>query len=303
MFKNDISEYIFEKYKKEHNAIDWSDLEMALGQYTEKVAADQFRTLLFDISDNLKAYLKKEYSNFHEEAFDVEKFKSQLEDPIADHFVVSRRKILQNFQNHLSSKINIRIINFNYTNTIEDLLDFENMLTWQSKNEQTVELSTIIHIHHVLSDQNIVIGVNDVDQISNKDYHNNQDIRDVFVKPSANMILGSYVEWVSESIIADTDLFVLYGTSVGETDRFWWNKVASRLLKSENSARMIWFVHDKKKTLHADLLYPSVSRDVIPRFARIAGIPNISIETLQKRIFVTLSNKMFSFSPKNSSST
>lgn len=297
-FKSEISDYINNMCQKKGAAIDWSDLELALGQYSENVPEDQFRTLLLDIADNLKAYLKIEYSNIHKGAFDIERFKSYLENPIADHFVESRRKILQIFQDQQTSGIDIRIISFNYTNTIEDLLDFRGELSWQSKNDQKVELKDIIHIHHCLFDENILVGVNDVKQISNEDYHDNLDICDVFVKPSANRILGNYVEWVSESIIEDTDLFVLYGTSVGETDRFWWNKVANRLLKSEDSARMIWFVHNKNMTSHADLLYPSVSRDVIPRFARLAGVPNTSVETLEKRIFVTLSNKMFYFPQK-----
>lgn len=297
-FRSEISEYINNKCQKKGTAIDWSDLELALGRYSDNIPEDQFRTFLFDIVDNLKSYLKIEYSNFHKEDFDIEKFKSDLENPIADHFVVARRKILQTFQDQQTSGVDISIISFNYTNTIEDLLDFKGELSWQSKNEQKVELKDIIHIHHCLSDENILVGVNDIEQISNEDYHDNLDICDVFVKPSANRILGNYVERVCENIIADTDIFVLYGTSVGETDQFWWNKVANRLLKSENSARMIWFVHDNKMTSHADLLYPSVSRNVIPRFAKLAGIPNISIETLQKRIFVTLSNKMFSFSSK-----
>lgn len=294
-FKCEISEYVYKKCQKKNVAIDWGDLELALGQYSDNVPKGQFRTLLLDITDNLKAYLKIEYSNFHKDAFDIEKFKSNLENPIADHFVVSRRNIIQTFQDQHTSGIDIRIISFNYTNTIEDLLDFKGNLSWESKKGQHVELKEIKHIHHCLSDENILVGVNDVQQISNKVYHEDKDVCDIFLKPSANRILGNYVDWECQTIIENTDIFVLYGTSVGETDRTWWNLIANRLLKSENTARMIWFIHDQEKASHANLLYPSVSRDVIPRFGRIAGMPGLPIKTLEKRIFVTLSNKMFSF--------
>ena len=216
-------------------------------------------------------------------------------DPITDNFVVTRRRILQAFQERLTSNIEIRIISFNYTKTIEDLLEFKDNLSWESKKGQHAELKAIKHIHHCLSDENILVGVNDVQQISNEVYHEDKDVCDIFLKPSANRILGSYVDWECQTIIDNTDIFVLYGTSVGETDRTWWHLIANRLLKSENTARMIWFIHDREKASHANLLYPSVSRNVIPRFSRIAGVPGLSIETLQKRIFVTLSNKMFSF--------
>ena len=57
-FRNEISSFIKEQYHKEDGTIDWSDLELALGQYSVKVPAEQFRVLLLDIADNLKAYLR-----------------------------------------------------------------------------------------------------------------------------------------------------------------------------------------------------------------------------------------------------
>lgn len=296
LFRSEIYDFIKENRKKEGESINWSDMELALGQYTDKVPRDQFETLLLDIEDNLKAYLRIEYNKFHKEDYDVEKFKSQLADPITDHFVVSRRRTIQTFQDRLMSGIDIRIISFNYTHTIEDLLGFQGKQTWENKKGQTIELKKIKHIHHSLTDESILVGVNDVQQISNELYHEDSNICDIFMKPSANRILGSYVDWECESIIEDTDIFVLYGTSVGETDRYWWNMIAKRLLQSENTARMIWFVHDPKRMKHANLLYKNAGRDVIPHFGKVAGIQNIHSDNLEKRIFVTLSNKMFSFS-------
>lgn len=297
MFTSEINDFIKENRKKEGDAIDWSDMELALGQYTNKVPRDQFETLLLDIADNLKAYLRIEYENrIHRKAYDVEKFKIQLADPITDNFNIQRKRILQAFQEQLTSGIEIRIISFNYTQTIEDLLDFKERQIWESKTGQTVELKIIKHIHHILTDENILVGMNDVQQIANGNYHDDKNICEIFVKPSANRILGNYVDWQCESIIEDTDLFVLYGTSVGETDRYWWNMIAKRLLQSENTARMIWFVHDPIRMVHANLLYRNAGRDVIPHFGRVAGVPNISLENLEKKIFVTLSNEMFSFS-------
>lgn len=295
-FRSEINDFIKENRKKEDDTIDWSDMELALGQYTEKVPREQFETLLLDIEDSLKAYLRIEYNNrFHKESYDVEKFKLQMEYPITDHFVVARRRTIQAFMERLTSGVQIRIISFNYTPTIEDLLGFEEKQTWEGKKGQKVELKAIKHIHHSLTDENILVGVNDEQQIANELYHDDSNVCDIFLKPSANRILGSYVDWECQNIIEETDIFVLYGTSVGETDRVWWNMIAKRLLQSENTARMIWFVHDPKRMAHANLLYKNVGREVIPYFGKVAGIPNISLDNLEKRIFVTLSNKMFSF--------
>lgn len=105
-----------------------------------------------------------------------------------------------------------------------------------------------------------------------------------------------YVHIGAEYIIRDTNLFVLFGVSVGATDRKWWNLIGDRLASSSD-ARMLWFVHDKSINMDfADFLYKDTERRLIPEFKSMTESSMITADNMDDRIFVTLSNKMFQMS-------
>lgn len=290
-FKNEINNYI----EKKGTEINWSDLESGLGKYSSEVSTDHFLELYMDIATGLKTYLKGEYKFFDKTLYDEEKFRGFLEDPISGYFNDARTKKLQEFVfNHrLDDEINI--ISFNYTNTIEDLLA-DTQDGWKKKDGSYVKLKPVAHIHHTLSEGNIVFGVNDIQQIANPSYQTNEAIQDLFVKPRANDVLNMYVHIGAEYIIRDTNLFVLFGVSVGATDRKWWNLIGDRLASSSD-ARMLWFVHDKSINMDfADFLYKDTERRLIPEFKSMTELSMITADNMDDRIFVTLSDKMFQMS-------
>ena len=289
-FKNEINIYLAKKNKE----INWSDLELALGQYSKEVPSELFRTLYMDVAAKLKEFLTEEYACFDKTLYDSNKFIFYLENPISGHFNEARTRKLQSFASSHNFENEINIINFNYTNTIEDLLGgYQNAGGWRGLDGNYVTLKPIAHVHHSLIEGNIVFGVNDVSQIANPNYKENPGIQDLFIKPTANNILGGYSHYAAESIIQETNLFVLFGVSVGATDRKWWNLIGKRL-SSSLDARMIWFIHDNTiNEAFSDFLYKDVERKVVPRFKSMTGLPTIESGNMDNRIFVTLSNKMF----------
>ena len=285
-FKSEINSYI-----KKTSEINWSDLELALGQYSVQVPSDQFKTLYMDITSGLKTYLNREYSLFNRSLYDVEKFRIFLEDPIAGHFSDARTRILQSFAANFKSDDEVNILSFNYTNTIEDLLGKTD--GWRKKDGTFVKMKPIAHIHHSLFEGDIVFGVNDEQQIANTEYAESPDIYDLFIKPQANEVLGGYTHYAAEYIIRDTNLFVLFGVSLGDTDRKWWNLIGKRLASSED-VRIIWFVHDKDLNQEfANFLYKGVECQKIKEFKAKTLLPQVSLGNVDKRVYVTLTNKMF----------
>ena len=289
-FKEEINNYI----EKKGSELNWSDLEYGLGLYSEAVPPDQFLQLYADVVSNLKTYLNGEYRFFDRSLYDVEKFRAFLEDPISGHFSYVRTKILQSFVANYKGENEINILSFNYTNTIEDLLGDTD--GWRTQNGSYVKIRPIAHIHHTLSEGDIVLGVNDISQIANPAYESQQVIHDLFIKPRANDVLEGNTHIDAEHIILDTNLFVLFGVSVGATDRRWWNLIGNRLTSSP-AARMIWFVHDNSEfSEFADFLYRDAERRLIPEFKSLTGLSVITAGNIDERIFVTLSDKMFRIS-------
>ena len=57
-FRNEINEFVKQdSNKKDENTIDWRDLEVALGHWTEKLKVDEVEPLYINLIDALKDYL------------------------------------------------------------------------------------------------------------------------------------------------------------------------------------------------------------------------------------------------------
>jgi hypothetical protein len=87
-------------------------------------------------------------------------------------------------------------------------------------------------------------GIQDVPKsllfgIENKDYCNQRDNRRVFVKSLWAQCQSKYNDKFNE-----TELFIIYGCSIGESDNWWWRRIYERLI-SENPAELIIYNYGK----------------------------------------------------------
>lgn len=295
-FKAEINDFIKEEIHKEGEGIDWRDLEVALGKYTSKVPLEEFDKLYFDIVEHLKTYLAEEYEYFDPRLFKSEGFLVYLCNPISGFFTKEQEAELRNYMRSFSGDDVIDVINFNYTPTIEQLSGFEgqNLPIGKSVSGRTAQLRSIRHIHQSLTDEDILVGVNDKSQIENPDYKKSQDICELLVKPSTNKVLGTGINAVCEDIIRNTNLFVLFGTSAGITDSKWWNLICERMLTAtSNYARMLFFVHLQDTNPHQRVRYGQLSRSDIRRFVQNAGFADNIFDSIYSNIYVSYSSEMF----------
>ena len=272
-FKSEINDFIKEETHKEDKEIDWRDLEVALGKYTSKVPMEEFETLYFDIIENLKTYLTGEYEYFDVRYYEPELFQKYLADPVTGFFNHNQEKAISHFMNSFSGEIIIDVINFNYTPTIEQLSGFEGqeLPIGKSVSGRPVKLRSVRHIHQSLADEDILVGVNDASQIANPDYSKNVDVCELLVKPNTNRVLGTGIDADCESIIDNTNLFVLFGTSAGITDSKWWSQICNRLTSAGPAyTRMLYFVYLPETVSHQGVRYGRLSRADIRQFVENA---------------------------------
>lgn len=143
-----------------HRYETWADLEIGMGAYASLCAnKDVFLECLADIKTNLKEYLNKEsekiglykissIAGFHNPRLFLEP------EPQSRYDMYSTGKKPVNY--------NIDVITFNYTSTLETLLNYKNVPINFSSN---IRLQSIQHVHGLL-DSMMVMGVNDSSQIS-----------------------------------------------------------------------------------------------------------------------------------------
>lgn len=298
-FKAEINDFIKKELNKEDTEVDWRDLEVALGKYTSKVSLEEFETLYFDIIEHLKSYLTAEYEYFDARYIQSEDFLKYLADPITTFFNNDQQRVLYQYVRSFSNEDVINIINFNYTPTLEHLSGFEGkeLPIGKSVSGRAAKLYSIRHIHQTLFDEDILVGVNDKSQIENPEYTKNIDVCELLIKPSTNKVLGSGVDSECESIINNTNLFVLFGTSAGITDSKWWWLICNRMMSATAShARLLYFVYLPDSVPHQGVRYGRLSRADIRRFVKSAGLDENVYNAILPNIYVSYTPDMFRLS-------
>lgn len=216
----------------------WADLEAGLGRYTKDIEEETvFLKCLNDLKISLTKYLQEQYnqkryttnSRFINDFLSPDQY---LDDKIKESF-----NLFVSQYTTQGRVFNLRIVTLNYTNTIEDVY-----------NKEGVKVPVLLHLHGSL-DEGIVMGVSDTRQISKKEFQDNRDIVEEFVKPSYNDACLNNNNSLLERWINESSLFVLFGTSLGETDRKWWRLIGSQLQKQSQNKLLIYFAFDKDKDI------------------------------------------------------
>ena len=269
-----------------HRYETWADLEMGMGAYSSQCAnKDVFLKCLADIKSNLKTYLQKESEKI--KLYKLKSFSNFL-DPSS--FLDPESKRRYTIKTSLMSQgLNISVMTFNYTSTLEWLLGYrDSTMTFPYT---TSILDTIQHIHGTL-DEMMVMGVNDSSQIANTGINSDIDILEEFVKPEYNDACMNNKNNICESLIGNADIIVLYGTSLGQSDAKWWSLIGQRM-DNEKYPLLVYLPYDEKKDKAAEPnhLRRWVKQSVIEIKERF----NIQLDekTLAFRICVAFNQQLF----------
>ena len=271
---------------------DWKDLEYQLGQYTVNVTnAESMERICLDLSDSLREYLLTEQERVKAEDFDRNCFIGHLIHP--EMFLLPTDSEI--LYNGLPDTVNrsIGIITLNYTDTLEKILLLGKKGIAVSGVDPTGirwDLDRLLHIHGTLSGSPL-IGVDNVTQIANKELAANEDIRELLLKPNANVAIKSGIDNRCRDLIRSANLIVLFGVSLGETDLIWWREVGTRVKKG---ARAVILQHDAGLGIdHHENLIARHERRVRSDFVKKASLEGAE-KDWRNGIFVTFNRTFLS---------
>lgn len=219
----------------------WSDLEIAMGEYTKEFSRrEDMEKVYNDLNDNLRDYIMSIEQSGIQDDIDKNKLKTDLAHPENYLREVFREEFLLHVKKWDSHPYETYIISFNYTNTIEIILNMKGTIDLgYTLYRKPNHLHPIIHIHG-LSDAPI-IGLNDASQIGNNLFRDDIDTQDFLLKPKINEAVGHLNDRKSLGYISQANLIYLFGVSLGETDKLWWEAVGERL---KHDCRVIYFVYN-----------------------------------------------------------
>ena len=267
-----------------HRYENWSDLEMGLGNYSNNCKDKGiFSKCLNNIKLELSEYLRNEGKKISE-------LKLKSVDPL-----VSLDKVLDpepqsrflSFVNHNDTPDYIDIITFNYTPTLETLLEYKGQEIPIAKRTL---LHSIVHVHGTLDDM-MVMGVNDESQISNELLRDDIDVKEDFIKPEYNDACENNKNLICESLVKWADVIIIYGSSVGQSDDKWWKLIGGRMEK-EDKLLLVYLPHDDKKNQKKE---PNRIRrwtqEYITEIKQKFGI-TIADEILKERVCVAVNKRL-----------
>ncbi len=200
------------------NGIDtWADAEISLGRVTGKFDdVDKFLECFEDFSIKLQEYLLLEQNKIDFNIYE-ENVLHNFDTISRNLYTLFDENYQPTFEEFFKNKSkNFTFINLNYTNSIEEYLELNN------------SNAKIIDVHNSLS-EHIIIGLSNESQIENKEFLNDETFKQFILKSSCDEYFNKAKYSLARSYIYDSDLIILYGTSLGESDMHWWKYICNWL--------------------------------------------------------------------------
>lgn len=139
------------------------------------------------------------------------------------------------------SVLNVKVLSFNYTHTFEH---FYNMPIPEELNGGDRHLGKKYHVHRELKkDRSVWLGVDNLDQIENESFRENDDIVYRIVKQNIIHEIGANIVEDADRMINAADLICLFGVSLGDTDATWVKKIGQRI---SLGVPTLYFVKEQK---------------------------------------------------------
>ena len=215
--------------------IDWSDLELGLGEYTKHLSTFEEVDIIYDdLRDKLRSFINNEKKRLDShQYFDISTLRKDLKIPERFLPPADQQEIQSYRQSFAGTQTNI--LSFNYTDPIKFLLSVP------SAPDEEIKISNTIHIHRTTDD--LVLGVNDNSQLANKELAKNEDVRVLLLKPLINSSYRDNHVSSCVKLIDKSQLICLFGVSMGDTDKYWWETIGKRV--RSNNTRIIFYQYEK----------------------------------------------------------
>jgi hypothetical protein len=154
---------------------------------------------------------------------------------------------------------NINIISFNYTTILDNLIvEFINKnMSFAKAISSNSKINPVKHIHGLL-DVGLIIGLNDNSQASNESFVKDIDFIEAFIKTEYNKASSHLVDKECIDLLNNASIICVFGSSLGLTDKFWWELICDRLLKQ--NCKLI--IYHKSTYAEDPRLYNLINREI-----------------------------------------
>lgn len=283
----------------------WSDLEEKLGQEISKIPEgklEQFYNDKDELDRLLIEYLENEQEKYVFEEPEV--IKKEFSRSMLNFFsglsvgdVVSIKETMEAYRNE---EFLYSYITFNYTNILDRIVSLygekATVIARHQENTRNNRISQIIHIHGT-TEEEMILGVNDEDQIGNELLKEEEIFLDTFIKRRMNNNIGQQKTEKAFEIIKYSHIICIFGMSIGNTDKMWWEILVQWLISNENNKLIIFwkgFEEALKKKLPSKMirLNESIRRKIFDKGR--GKYDETYYNKIKNRMMISYNSKIFS---------
>ena len=288
---------------EKEGALEWADYEKKLGEYVSNLEVEE--------EDAVEAALDCK------EAIDVDlaTFIASEDNRVTDDFIeansesvmaslaywysalqpLERQRILGHYSTAFA--LNVSIVTFNYTTLLPRLFNAVgangHATPEDSLGVSSIQLSRLVQAHGALGREPIC-GVNDVSQIGSGVLSKNEDIASTFVKGEIQKLFGSVDDRMAEEYILGSNILIIFGLSLGETDIRWWETVV-KLLKSGENRFVLMVSTEAASARRSPASFRRFSKELKEKLLNRGGANDDEKRSLSERIFIIPAGSIFRF--------
>ncbi|MHB9295922.1 hypothetical protein PilKf_01676 [Pillotina sp. SPG140] len=285
----------------------WSSFEEQLGKYTAQFDSEDVNANVSNYRDCITDFIKVMIDYFLQEENRID-YNAMKQDIISvfqysileffNRLDNAPKRIISNMMNQALIKYNV--INFNYTCVFDkchEILKTEGKLSEDKRYGNTVILGSsarylgeVLHIHGALPDNDLILGVDNIEQIANTEFKRNDKISDVIIKTTANYKLGNSNNETANILINNAQIICIFGISIGSTDKTWWKKIGTTIKNDTNKQLVLFkYIEDFNSPLAIDKI--DKIKEIKSEFLSMADIENK--DSVENRIHIAINKDMF----------
>ena len=280
---------------------DWSNLEWSLGQFLKEKFQDREEVFIQSknrMDNALSRYLIKESQR--KLIFDTDAA-VEFQNRIAhlDQFLSrSDAETYRNATGSIGNRIYYCFINFNYTNTLDQIIEYSskqiNPFSTHIGGGTSYHdvINPPIHIHGT-TETELVLGVNDISQMS-KHETISDELALSMIKPEINDNLGNRRNEDVQRIIDESKYIIIYGMSIGSTDLKWWKSIFS-WMKPDPARRLIIFHYSNDGAVASGGQTAQRQNSTRKKFFKTIDATEEEYNKHKKQVIVQINSPIFSF--------
>jgi hypothetical protein len=281
----------------------WSDFEIGLGAFTQFFGSDEANLYVdayMDAAQKLHDYLSSLSSTIVSEDLSEKDF-DLVRKNLSRFYQEANPQEKTDFSNLMNSEkangweSSFHFVSFNYTSFLDDhvtKLAQKPLETWNRGSEvrkNTVD-TNVLHVHGQLNDYP-VLGLSSEDQILNPDLRKNDDLRSALIKNNIESVIGYPHYSELKELINKSRIICLFGLSLGNSDKHWWDYI-NKWLKADSNRSVFIFEHtDNPPSRIHPQDYRRKVRKVIFRLLNHSGFSEQDKNALIPRVHVIFNTR------------